>query len=168
MAAGNDVVRSAGNEVVRSDDGDEIVRSASNDVVRSEGNEVVLSDDGGEIVRSAGIEVVRSAGNEAVVSDGGGVVLSNDDKQAAQALVHLSSLPLEVYMSSFCKHEAFRIMGPLLIPSYSGAHTSDVREAAFALDAIRRGATMKDDLDILANDNVEDATRVLRILGFHV
>jgi len=59
-------------------------------------------------------------------------------------------------------------MGPLLIPSYFGAHTSDVREAAFALDAIRRGATMKDDLDILANDNIEDATRVLRILGFHV
>ena len=58
-------------------------------------------------------------------------------------------------------------MGPLLIPSYFGAHTSDVREAAFA-HAIRRGATMKDDLDILANDNVEDATRVLRILGFHV
>ena len=142
----------AGNEIVVSDQGGEIVRSA--------GNEVVCSADGGE--------VVRSAGNEAVVSDGGGVVLSNEDKQAAQALVHLSSLPLEVYMSSFCKHEAFRIMGPLLIPSYFGAHTSDVREAAFALDAIRRGATMKDDLDILANDNVEDATRVLRILGFHV
>jgi hypothetical protein len=70
-------------------------------------------------------------------------------------------------MSSFCKYEAFRIMGPLLIPSYFGAHTSDVREAAFAMDAIRRGATMKDDLDVLANENVEDAIHVSRMLGFH-
>ena len=65
------------------------------------------------------------------------------------------------------RSSAFRIMGLLLIPSYFGAHTSDVREVAFALDAIRRGATMKDDLDVLANENVEDAIHVSRMLGFH-
>lgn len=80
------------------------------------GNEVVLSDNDSKVVLSDDDgEIVCSDSNEVVLSYGGKVILSNEDKQAAQTLMHLSSLPLEVYMLSFCKYGPFKIMGPLLI-----------------------------------------------------
>jgi hypothetical protein len=60
-----------------------------------------------------------------------------EDQLAAESLIHIASLPVDVFMSSFCKHEAFNIMGPLLISCYFGAYTSDVCEAAMVIDEIR-------------------------------
>jgi hypothetical protein len=53
-------------------------------------------------------------------------------------------------------------MGPLLIPLYFGAYTSDVREAAKGIDEIRRGksAVVDDSLTIIDDENLNDATGV--------
>jgi hypothetical protein len=92
------------------------------------------------------------------------------DQLAAEALIHLASLPVHDFDSSFYSHEAFKTMGPLLIPLYFGAYTSDVREAAKAIDEIRRGksAVVDDSSTIIDDDNLDDAIKVLRILGFNV
>jgi hypothetical protein len=85
-----------------------------------------------------------------------------EDQLAAEALIHLASLPVHDFEYSFCRHEAFKTMGPLLIPLYFGAYTSDVREAAKAIDEIRRGksAVVDDSLTIIDDENLNDATGV--------
>ena len=70
-------------------------------------------------------------------------------------------------MENSSAHEAFKIIGPLVIPSYFGADTRDIQEAAMAIDEIRRGRYAVVD-DIPCNDNLEDAIKVMRILGFNV
>ena len=136
---------SDGNEVLRSDgNGDEVIRSDGNsngdDVLRSDGN-----DD--EVIRSDGNdnEVLRSGSNGDEIGDKMLVVeddvklpvRTKEDEQAAQALVHLASLPIDVFMSDFARHEAFKIIGPFCIPLYFGAGSSDVLEGATAMDEIR-------------------------------
>ena len=168
---GDEVVHYGGNgdQIIRSDgnsDGDEVLRSDGNgdEVIRSDGN-------------SNGDDVLRSDGNDdeigdktfVVEDDGKLPVCTEEDEQAAQALVHLASLPIDVFMSDFARHEVFKIIGPFCIPLYFGAGSSDVLEGATALDEIRRGKRAIDgDLNLLDDDNVEECIRMLRFLGFNV
>lgn len=86
---------------------------------------------------------------------------ASEDKDAAQVLLHLASLPEDVFTSSSIMHDAFMTVGPLLIPAYFGARTPDVREAAMTIDMIRRGKKYVEDDDImLPDDKVEEILRL--------
>jgi len=103
-------VCSNGDEVVHyGGNGDQIIRSDGN----SDGDEVLRSDgnsNGDNVLRSDGNddEVIRSGSNGdeigdkmLVVEDDGKLpVRTNEDEQAAQALVHLASLPIDSMNSS--------------------------------------------------------------------
>ena len=117
---GDEVVHYGGNgdQIIRSDgnsDGDEVLRSDGNgdEVIRSNGNS-----NGDDVLRSDGNdnEVLRSGSNGdeigdkmLVVEDDGKLpVRTKEDEQAAQALVHLASLPIDVFMSDFARMKLSR------------------------------------------------------------
>jgi len=109
-------VCSNGDEVVHyGGNGDQIIYSDGN----SDGKEVLRSDgNGDEVIRSDGNdnEVLRSGSNGdeigdkmLVVEDDGKLpVRTKEDEQAAQALVHLASLPIDVFMSDFARMKLSR------------------------------------------------------------
>jgi len=114
------IIRSDGNsdgdEVLWSDgNGDEVIRSDGNsnsdDVLRSDGNddEVIRSDGNDNEVLCSGNNGDEIGDKMLVVEDDGKLpVRTKEDEQAAQALVHLASLPIDVFISDFARHEAYK------------------------------------------------------------
>lgn len=118
-----------------------------------------MDDDGGEVPLP--MEEVDGKPLLPMDNDGGELLVhvdnDNMNKEATEALVHLASLPIDVFMTSDCACEAFNSIGPCLIPSYFGVYSTDVLEAALSLDDIRRGRVADVDDTYDYDEDLEDA-----------